>query len=120
MKLKKLALGKKGEDIAVKYLKKKGYEILDKNYKTSIGEIDIIAKDKDIIVFIEVKTRITKRFGEPFESITKEKKYRIFKIALFYLTKNKNLSHLQIRFDVISILFKNQYYIKHIIDAFRL
>ena len=69
MSKQNLYLGKTGEEAAVSFLKDNGYKILARNYKTKIGEIDIVAKDKDTFAFIEVKTRHSDRFGEPFESV---------------------------------------------------
>ena len=61
--------GKRSEIIAADYLKKKGYKILETNYKNKVGEIDVIAKDKDYIVFVEVKARMSQAFGHPFEAV---------------------------------------------------
>lgn len=110
-------LGKKGEDLAIKFLKENGYEILNRNLTTPFGEVDIIAKDSSTIVFIEVKTRSSNSFGEPFESVNHSKQERLKKIALFYLKGIKK--DLPIRFDVMSILYKNgKAEINHIINAF--
>lgn len=110
-------IGNKGEEIAIKFLKNKGYTILEKNYKTNLGEIDIIAKDNDTIVFIEVKTRTSSSFGYPFESINSRKIHKLKNAALTYL-KRYNLQ-LPTRFDVLSIFLKdNEKQIQHIKDAF--
>lgn len=97
-------LGKKGEKLAVRYLKKQGYKIIEINYKTKLGEIDIIALDRNTLVFIEVKSRISQKQGLPQEAINKRKQQQIQKVAEFYL-KQKSLKHLNCRFDVISVLF---------------
>jgi putative endonuclease len=94
--------GKFGEDLAVRYLKKMGYKVLCRNYRTRFGEIDIIAKDSDTIVFIEVKSRRTATFGHPKYSITRKKQERISKTALYYLKEN-NQSNCRARFDVVTI-----------------
>ena len=107
-------LGKIGEDKATEYLKKSGFKILDKNYKTHVGEIDIIAKDGEIIVFIEVKTRTTENYGAPAEAVNKQKQEKYFKVASEYLVKN-NLIDFECRFDVIEILDGK---INHVKDAF--
>ena len=73
------ALGSKGEDLAIQFLKKKGYRIIDRNYKTSVGEIDIIARDGNTIVFVEVKTRTDDSFGYPFEAVNKKKRQKLQK-----------------------------------------
>ena len=78
--------GKYGEDIAVKYLIKNGYKIVERNYHFSrYGEIDIIALDKDTLCFIEVKTRTTEKFGTGFEAVNRTKLSKIYKCALSYL-----------------------------------
>ncbi|MBU0599630.1 YraN family protein [bacterium] len=100
-------LGKKGEEIAVKYLKKQGYKIIELNYQTKLGEIDIIALDKNILVFIEVKSRISPRYGPPIEAVNQRKRLQVEKVAKVYLTQ-KNLWHLNCRFDIVSIILTAQ------------
>ena len=80
----KKVLGKKGEKIVERYLKKQGCKILYRNYKTPFGEADIIATEKDEIVFVEVKTRTSDAYGAPKEAVGKEKQRRYYKIAQFY------------------------------------
>jgi putative endonuclease len=80
-------VGNKGEELACQYLKKQGYLILERNFRIRDGEIDIIAKDKNILVFVEVKTRYSHDFGLPIESITPWKIKFLLKSALFYLQK---------------------------------
>jgi len=109
--------GKNGEKLAIQFLKNKGFNIITKNYYTKFGEIDIIAEKKELLVFIEVKTRHTNKFGEPQEAITKTKKHKIHLSIKTYLSKNK--VNKQIRFDVIGIkIKKNKAYIKHIKDIY--
>ena len=105
MKFKTINLltGVKGETLAVKYLKKLGYKILEQNYKTYMGEIDIIAKDKDRIVFVEVKSRSTLSKGFGREAINNEKIFHIRNSAIIYL-KSKKLLEEKIRFDIIEIV----------------
>lgn len=112
----KIFWGMSGEALAINYLKKKGYRILKKNYRTRFGEIDIIACKDDVVVFIEVKTRNTDAFGAPEESVTKQKQERIKKAALCYLKKFKTIP--SVRFDVISIELKTEPDIRHIEYAF--
>lgn len=95
--------GNIGENSAVNFLEDKGYEILETNYKNKIGEIDIIAKDNDRIVFIEVKARSTAKFGYPREAVTLKKQQTIKLVAMSYLKKKGKLNS-YIRFDVIEIL----------------
>jgi putative endonuclease len=112
----KKLLGSAGERRAVKFLKNKGYKILNKNYKTHVGEIDIIAKDGDCLVFVEVKTRSSRDFGAPSEAVSSQKIRKYYKVASEYLLVN-HLSEQECRFDVIEIEKEK---INHIIDAFSL
>jgi putative endonuclease len=95
-------LGESGEMLARKFLAGQGYRILECNYKTAQGEIDIIAKDGRTLCFIEVKTRRDGRCGIPSESVHRSKQFRISSAALRYLQSNK-LLQAQARFDVVSI-----------------
>jgi putative endonuclease len=97
-------LGKLGEDKAVCLLKDNGYRIIFRNYKTKLGEIDIIALDNDTVCFIEVKTRKSDKCGLPLEAISVFKQRQISKVALVYL-KEKRLLDKKSRFDVVSVLF---------------
>lgn len=96
-------VGKKYELIATNFLKENGYKILENNYKNKIGEIDIICKDENYIVFVEVKYRASAKFGRPIEAITPHKQMKIRQTATFYL-KCKRLLDSNIRFDAIEIL----------------
>jgi putative endonuclease len=110
-------LGRRGEDLAVAFLKKKGYRILSRNFKTPVGEIDIIAEDRNTLVFIEVKTRTDGSFGRPFEAVGYRKQGKMRKVALSYLTYTKK--EMPSRFDVLSIeMEEGRSTIEHIIDAF--
>ncbi len=96
-------IGDAGERLAQEHLEKLGYKILAKNWKYSrIGEIDIIAQDKNTIIFVEVKFRRSKTFGSAIESITPKKLEKIYQSALFYLQKN-SLECKNYRIDVIAI-----------------
>ncbi len=111
-------LGSDGEDLAVRFLQKKGYRIVARNYKTPVGEIDIIARDGDTIVFIEVKTRTDISFGYPFEAVNKRKRQKLKNLALLYLKRQGKES--PVRFDVLSIfcMDNGKKDIEHIKDAF--
>lgn len=106
----------KGEGVARKFLKKRGYKILKRNYVSKTGEIDIVAYNKGIIAFVEVKARLSERYGSPVLAITKGKKRKIVKTALCYLLENK-IENIDYRFDVVSILFTKEAY-KPIIEFF--
>ncbi|MEO0091118.1 MAG: YraN family protein [candidate division WOR-3 bacterium] len=111
-----LKLGKQGELLAEKYLRNLGFKILDKNYRCPLGEIDIIAQDKNTIVFVEVKTRRSDFLAEPFESIGRKKQMKLRDLAEYYLAQ-KGYEDYEIRFDVLSIISSKQK-IEHIRDAF--
>ena len=98
----KIITGEKGETIAAAYLKKNGYRILETNFRCSLGEIDIIARDKEDLVFVEVKTRKSLDLGYPEQAVGIKKQKKISQLALFYLQK-KNLINAKARFDVVAV-----------------
>ncbi len=111
------SFGLKGEDLAAAYLEEKGYKVLQRNYRTPLGEADIVARDRGAVVFVEVKARSSDAYGQPFEAVDSRKQEKLRKVALYYLKQNK--VEVQVRFDVISILSrdgKNE--INHIMEAF--
>lgn len=117
MKENNKLIGKYGEDLAVEFLENLGYEIIEKNFMCKIGEIDIIAKDRDEIVFIEVKTRNTLLYGNPIEAVDKRKRKHIYKTAEYYLLINDLLDS-YVRIDIIEIiLYEHSYKINHIKKA---
>ena len=103
MKNRRQKFGEKGEAIAVRQLKKAGYKIIDTNYRTQLGEIDIIAKEKDTIVFVEVKARRSVHFGSPKQAVTLQKQKKISMVALYYL-KTIGRSSAKARFDVVAVI----------------
>ncbi len=111
-------IGKQGEDLATEFLEKQGYRILERNFVHNKKEIDIIAQDKNTIVFVEVKERATDIFGEPFEAVNLRKQKRIINVADSYIRKH-NID-LESRFDIISIVKSpnEETKILHIKDAF--
>ena len=116
--MQKNIFGKKGEIIAKSFLEKKKFKIIETNYKNKIGEIDIIAKDKDYLVFVEVKTRTSRAFGDPSEAVDDNKQFKIRQVAELYLIEKK-LTEKPCRFDVVAILDNNgDAEIRHIEDAF--
>lgn len=108
--------GKIGEEIALKYLISKGGKIIEKNYRTKIGEIDLIVGMDGELVFVEVKSRSNTNFGYPSEAVNYNKRKKIVNIAKYYIVKN-SLNNVSIRFDVIEIYLKDKK-INHIINAF--
>jgi len=95
-------LGDAGEDLAAAALRKQGYKILERNYQTPLGEIDLIARHGKVLVFVEVKTRKSLRFGAPQEAVSPAKQARLKRLADYYL-KEKRLESAQVRFDVVAI-----------------
>jgi len=109
--------GKLGEEIAANYLEGKGYEVVERNWRNTHKEIDIIAKDGETLVMVEVKTRQTDEYGNPDIAVTKKKQRLLIAAANAYLFKNK--LDVETRFDIISIIFKDgEPVIEHIEDAF--
>ena len=100
----RVILGKTGEDLACAELEKRGYAIIARRYRRRGGEIDIIAKDGPTWVFVEVKARDSREFGEAAEAVTPFKRRRIAQLALDYMTRH-HLSDVPCRFDVVSIHF---------------
>ncbi|MFO7557042.1 MAG: YraN family protein [Desulfobacterales bacterium] len=94
--------GKESESLAVRHLKKNGYKILEQNYRNKLGEIDIIAKEKGTLVFVEVKARRTPFFGNPKWAVTFKKQRKISMVALYYLKSTKQ-THIKARFDVVAL-----------------
>ena len=97
-------LGKRGEDLACGELERRGYVILSRRFRTRCGELDIVARDGQVLVFVEVKTRTGRNFGSPFESLTWHKQHRLARMALSYLFL-KRLSNMPCRFDVVGVTF---------------
>ena len=118
---KNQALGKKGEAIAVEYLQQRKYTVIEQNFRCKCGELDIIAREGKITVFIEVKTRKNLSYGPPQLAVTPFKQRQISKAALFYLAQKK-IQGTNARFDVIAILlgYNEVPQIDHIINAFDL
>jgi putative endonuclease len=118
--MEKKELGRKGEEVALRFLKRNGYKIIERNYVCKLGEMDIIAKQKDTLVFIEVKTRTSTAFGPPQSAVNSPKQMQLSKVALCFL-KEKCLEDIKARFDVVAILLgPNREEIELIKDAFDL
>ena len=100
--------GRQSEELAVNQLKKLGYKIIERNYRTKLGEIDIIAKDGRSLVFVEVKARHSHRFGHPKLAVTIKKQKKISMAALSYL-KSTNQLNCKARFDVVAITAGNKH-----------
>jgi putative endonuclease len=106
MKDPRRQLGDAGEDLAAAALKKQGYQILERNYVTPLGEIDLIARHRGELVFIEVKTRRSDKFQDPRDAVTPAKQARLQRLADYYLQR-KRLGEVEIRFDVVGITWED-------------
>lgn len=114
------ATGHQGEALALAYLLGQQYAIVEKNYRKACGEVDIIAKDRDTLVFVEVKSRTSKAFGTPFEAVDARKQRQLSRIAHEYLHTHQ-LGEASARFDVIAVLLhpdNRPATIEHIKNAF--
>ncbi len=105
--INKRLLGQRGEGIACKALEKEGYRILEKNFRCRQGEIDIIAEERGVICFIEVKSRFSESFGLPEEAVTGWKQRKLLTAAVIYLEK-KRIKSQDVRFDVVSVDLKTE------------
>ena len=102
MTQERLSLGKMGEDLAVAQLRTLKYKIIERNFKCALGEIDIIAREKDTLVFVEVKTRRTLDFEGPAAAVNQRKQRQLSRVALTYLNQKK-LAEIPARFDVVAV-----------------
>jgi len=110
-------LGKKGEQLAVEFLQKNGYKILDRNWRYKKAEVDIIAQKNDILAVVEVKTRSSNYFGNP-QDFVNQKKIQLLVEAINEYVISKDLD-VEVRFDIVAILSnKNSFEIEHLEDAF--
>lgn len=118
LKLHNKEIGKYGEELAVKYLENLGYNIICRNFITSTAELDIIANNIDEYIFIEVKTRVSKRYGDGIEAINENKKRHIINAAKYFIYRN-NLENKNIRFDVIEVYINSKYeFVNHVKGVF--
>jgi putative endonuclease len=114
------ALGQRGEDAAVKFLKRRGYKIVGRGQRDQLGELDIIAVDRRTVVFVEVKTRTSAGGGGPHEAVTPQKQRKLANVALKYLRRHNLLEHAA-RFDVVAIIWpahEKRPTIEHFVNAF--
>jgi putative endonuclease len=116
----KQLLGKEGERLAEQYLKKKGYKIVERNYRCRGAELDLIVLDRRVIVFVEVKTRTGHGFGSPFEAVEFRKQQKMIRAAQYFLNEKK-LHQRDARFDVVGISWPGgEPLVEHIENAFEL
>lgn len=109
----KIRIGRRGERIALGFLKKKGYKILEINFRTPFGEIDVVARKGGFIAFIEIKTRVTSSLGPPYLSVTRRKERHIIKNALSYLKWRRLLDSCW-RVDIVSVKLNHDYGVESI------
>ncbi|KAF1086627.1 hypothetical protein SPSYN_00346 [Sporotomaculum syntrophicum] len=117
MTFQRRGLGVWGENIAADYLQKIGMQIIERNYRCRLGELDIIARQGAYLVFIEVRTRSSAICGLPQESITASKIKKVRRLALSYLAQ-KSLDNVNIRFDVVAVYCAGETTVTHIENAF--
>jgi len=98
--------GKEGENLAAQFLEKKGYSILERNYRFERGEIDLVAKEGQELVFVEVKSRHSQEYGAPEESVTPAKEAQLKKVAEGYLYEH-NIENQSCRFDIVTITYQH-------------
>jgi putative endonuclease len=111
-------LGRKGEDLAASHLRNLGWEILERNYRTKLGEIDLVCRDHDSIVFVEVKTRASADFARPDESVTQRKRAKLRRLVEDYLVTHR-LESRDVRFDVLGVTLSGRRpEFEHIVGAF--
>ena len=116
----KLLLGKEGERVAERYLQKKGYVLVERNYRCPAGELDLIVLDRRVVVFVEVKTRTGLGFGSPLEAVEFRKQRKMIQVAQFFLAE-KRLQQRDARFDVIGVSWLGREpVVEHIENAFEL
>lgn len=120
MRNQKQILGGEGERIAERYLKQKGYRVVERNYRCPMGEMDLIALDRRVIVFVEVKTRSDHRFGAPLEAVHPRKQHKMVKTAQCFLAEHR-LHNRDARFDVVGISLAGQEpVVEHVVNAFEI
>jgi putative endonuclease len=111
-------IGRYGEDRAANFLEDLGYEIIDRNWRSQVGEIDLVARDKDGLVFVEVKTRSGSGFGHPFEAITANKVARMRRLVADWCIA-KQVSGVKVRLDAIAVLITGgRVHIEHLKEVF--
>ena len=111
-------LGRRGEDLAAELYERSGFRIVERNYRTSEGEIDVVARRGDVVVFCEVKTRGTDRWGLPAETVVASKRARLKRLAARWM-RERGPGPVEVRFDVVSIVLRNGVpEVMHFPDAF--
>ena len=116
----KQVLGREGERVAEQFLKKKGFKLVERNYRCAAGELDLIVLDKRVVVFVEVKTRTGHGFGSPLEAVAYHKQQKMIQAAQYFLSE-KGLHQRDARFDVVGVSWPGRVpVVEHIENAFEL
>jgi putative endonuclease len=116
----KKALGSKGEDLAVRFLKKKGFTVIERNFHCPAGEIDLVAREGDTLVFVEIKARSSSEYGLPQDAVDRFKQKKIIQAARVYLAEHRLNEEIPARFDVVAIHVRpSGHTIELIKDAFQ-
>lgn len=117
--MQRAVAGQEGEALAAAYLEKKGYQVLERNYRIRFGEIDLIAQDHETLVFVEVKARRSLRWGSPAQAVHYHKQGKIFQVAQLYLMRQEQ-EDVPCRFDVVEVVISKDgtSKIHHILNAF--
>ena len=97
------ARGIRGEDLAVKYLKKKGYKVIERNYRCQWGEIDLVARHKGTLIFVEIKSRSSSDFGLPQDAVDRFKQEKLIQVARAYMAEHHLQETIPARFDVVAV-----------------
>ncbi len=106
--IEKRHLGSWGEERAAEFLRRKGYKVLERNFRCPAGEVDIVAWEKGVLVFVEVKTRRGLAFGYPSEAVTPAKRKRLQRIAEHYIRRRGIGQEIPVRFDVVSLIVSKE------------
>ena len=113
MSYRRKAIGRLGEQIAESYLKTSGYRIIERNYRCPVGEIDLIAEEKGILAFVEVRTLSSRNWGLPQMSINFSKRQKIVKTSLYYLSQT-NMWDRSCRFDIVDVILQTETEEQHV------
>ncbi|MBY0589321.1 YraN family protein [bacterium] len=120
----RLPLGRRSENLAAEHLARQGMKIVERSYRCSLGEIDLVAVDKQTLVFVEVRSRVGSAKGEPWETIRSTKRRKLSSLALLYLKSHRDRASMPARFDVVSVVWndpdQNDFQIEHFPNAFPL
>ncbi len=110
-------VGARGEALARRYIRQRGLKVIERNWRTRSGEIDLVCRDRDTLVFVEVKSRTGETFGQPYEAVGPAKRQRLRRLAEEYIA-SRGLAECPVRFDVLSVRLDREPRVEHIEGAF--